>query len=81
MTAADGTSQGHLFLELTKKIGSATFKLSYGDGVGYEGKDDGVCDKPSWKEWITKGNVPWRELFGPKDPIQNTIKAGVTIPF
>lgn len=80
ITSTDSVNS-HLYVAVTKTIGSATFTLSYGDGAGYEGKDDDKVDKPSWKEWITKGNVPWRELFGPKDRVQNTIKASVKVAF
>ena len=81
ITSVDSVNKGHVYVAVTKTIGSATFTLSYGDGAGYEGKDDDKVDKPSWKEWITKGNVPWRELFGPKDRVQNTIKASVKVAF
>ena len=44
---------GHAYAALTKTVGSATFTLSYGDNVGYEGSDDGHVHEPSWKKWIT----------------------------
>ena len=72
---------GHAYAALTKTVGSATFTLSYGDNVGYEGSDDGHVHEPSWKKWITGGNVPWRELNGVKSPVQNTIRASAKVFF
>lgn len=77
--AAAGTS--HFYVALTKTVGSATFQLSYGGSKKYKAADDADVDKPGFKEFVTKGNVPWRELLGTDDAVQSRIKASVKVPF
>jgi hypothetical protein len=73
-------STNHLFIELKKTVGSATFTLSYGDNDDYKDENDnGDIHELTHKKFLKKDGLPWKSFQGDDGAVQNRIKAGVVV--